>query len=356
MYEVWVLKMVDDKNNYMGSYREKVSKSVSGFGRKNLSAVLIIAFGVLMMAGYGASQVSSGYDVSIGQNGIEMGTGTLDVMGNDIVSSGTTIWDASAGEVPSGVVGLNLSNSAGDFMDYNSSSDELDVDGASIQSGTTASDVGLGNVENTAALNESGDTLGGNLNLASNIITGPNGLEITGFRDIGKGGDSYTEPLILESSGAVLARPNKLTTVAFKPDGSTRFYGNINMYDEDINNVGTLNANTKNFVQSINSSYNAVYTSQESPMPRAVIEGEAHIVDSKRIELPRHFTQVVSDSKPELRVQVSPRGTFTKAVPMEATQEYIEIKVGKETDVNFRITGIREGYEDKEVVRPKEEK
>jgi hypothetical protein len=40
---------------------------------------------------------------------------------------------------------------------------------------------------------------------------------------------------------------------------------------------------------------------------------------------------------------------------MEKTDDYIEIAVEKETDVNYRVTGIREGYEDKQVVREKKE-
>lgn len=40
---------------------------------------------------------------------------------------------------------------------------------------------------------------------------------------------------------------------------------------------------------------------------------------------------------------------------MDKTDDNITIKVGKETRVNYRITGIREGYEDKDIVRPKGE-
>jgi hypothetical protein len=39
----------------------------------------------------------------------------------------------------------------------------------------------------------------------------------------------------------------------------------------------------------------------------------------------------------------------------ERTSDYVVIEASSDVDVDFRVTGIREGYEDKQVVRVKEE-
>jgi hypothetical protein len=112
----------------------------------------------------------------------------------------------------------------------------------------------------------------------------------------------------------------------------------------------------KSWVHQLNKTHEAVYTSQESPDVRAVYEGSGYVEDLKKIQLPDHFSKTVSNSNPELRAQVTPQGTFTKAAVMDKTQNYIEIKVGKPTKINFRITGVREGYENKNVIRKRNDK
>jgi hypothetical protein len=133
--------------------------------------------------------------------------------------------------------------------------------------------------------------------------------------------------------------------------------GNLDMSGNDINDVGTLNADTKNFVQLVNETHEAVYTSQESVDARAVVEGTGRMVEGRGVvELPRHFVQVVSEERPGLTVQVTPHSAETQGLAVtEKGREMVvveELAGGSNTfTFDFRVTGIREGYEDKRVVR-----
>ncbi len=122
-------------------------------------------------------------------------------------------------------------------------------------------------------------------------------------------------------------------------------------------NVGTLNANTKNFVQKINSTYNAVYTSQESPDARAVVEGTERLENgTAEVDLPNHFTKVVSESAPELLIQITPRDYVPGSLGVtQRTRSGFKVEGPHESNVGFdyRVTGVREGKENKEVVRKK---
>lgn len=110
---------------------------------------------------------------------------------------------------------------------------------------------------------------------------------------------------------------------------------------------------SKNFRHQLNATHNAIYTSQESPQVRAVIEDTATVTDSEaNISLPYHFSEVVSDTRPDMTVQATPHQLTTVAVT-ERTDDYIVVKTGIATSVkvDYRVTGIRDGYEDKDIVR-----
>ncbi len=109
----------------------------------------------------------------------------------------------------------------------------------------------------------------------------------------------------------------------------------------------------KNWVHELNSTHEAVYSSQESPEVRAVYEGRTRTVDGEaNVTLPSHFSKTVSDARPSLRVQATPHSLTTVAVT-ERTDDYIVIRSSKDVKVDYRVTGIRDGYEDKQVVREK---
>jgi len=112
---------------------------------------------------------------------------------------------------------------------------------------------------------------------------------------------------------------------------------------------------TKNWVHNINPTHDAYYSSQESPEVRAVYEGNASIRDGvANVSLPSHFSETVSDQRSSLRVHATPHSLATVAVT-ERTDEYVVIEASSDVDVDFWVTGIREGYEDKQVVRMKNE-
>jgi hypothetical protein len=101
----------------------------------------------------------------------------------------------------------------------------------------------------------------------------------------------------------------------------------------------------------INSSHTAYYTAQESPQVRAVYEGNTTATNGRvNVSLPSHFEKTVSESKPMLRVQATPHELATVAVT-ERTDSWLVIEASKDVTVDYRVTGIREGYEDKDVVR-----
>jgi hypothetical protein len=128
----------------------------------------------------------------------------------------------------------------------------------------------------------------------------------------------------------------------------------LHMNGNDITNVGTLNASTKNFVQPINRTHTAVYTSQESADARAVIEGTDRTRNGRTaVSLPPHFTQVVSTDRPDLQIQITPYGPASLYVINTTTEQFwVERWQGQENvTFDYRVTGIRDGYEQKPVVQ-----
>jgi Ca2+-binding EF-hand superfamily protein len=136
---------------------------------------------------------------------------------------------------------------------------------------------------------------------------------------------------------------------------SVNLEGNLNLTGNDIVGVGKIEKDTNNFVQAINSTHEAIYTSQESPKPRAVYENQATLTGGQKIvDLPNHFTQVVSKESPNLNIQVTPRKLANVAVVRRSTDR-IKIVADKKSEfkVDYRVTGVREGYEDSDATRLK---
>lgn len=109
----------------------------------------------------------------------------------------------------------------------------------------------------------------------------------------------------------------------------------------------------KNWVHKINQTHVSYYTSQESARVRAVYEGKVSVVDGKvNVSLPNHFSSTVSDKNPLIRVQATPRSLVTVAVT-ERSDDWIVIEANTQEEVlvDYRVTGIREGYENRNIVR-----
>jgi len=147
--------------------------------------------------------------------------------------------------------------------------------------------------------------------------------------------DTSTDDLKLRSSDAVQLYVDSGNTCTLHNDGEWTCLG------------------TKNWVEYLNSTYKAVYTSQESPQVRAVYEGNATVTNGQvNVTLPSHFEKTVSDSKPMLRVQTTAHSPVAVGVTARSDSWLVIETAGTETvDIDYRITGIREGYEDKDVVR-----
>lgn len=314
--------------------------SEDGLGKKNIISVLaVVLFGAVFAGGLASSQITL-------HNGANMELG-----GGDIVDDGTTVWDSSNGYVPK----------------------------AAMQS-LTASDVGLGNVENENALAQDGsEEFQGQLNITDSLDM--QGTFINDVLGIYGMSQTHTATLEIHTSSSSAQAPglgnaslsaSDLTCcvqssssdedvdldiesegdIAFEADEDSssggRYFAYLSASDGSWNVDGT-----KNWIHSLNSTHEAVYTSQESPEVRAVYEGQTLVKGSKNVSLPSHFSKTVSDSKPMLRVQATPHELATVAVT-ERTDDYLVIESSKDVEVDFRVTGIREGYEDKQVVRPKE--
>jgi len=330
------------------------------------------------------------YSTNVTLNGGDIGLG-----GGDIRDSGVTVWNSSQGFVPAASVEVNP-----------------------IQSGTTASDVGLGQVENEAQVAESGDTLSGSLNLGGNDLTSSgttlydsaNGFvpassvekgpiqSGTSASDVGLGNVLNKEQLAVDGSNSMTTsldvgghkvintqevnhqtNPNdnsiewdELGSGSIVSDGVDEKYlivdaedGMSFRFDSDRDSGGDYECGfdgsdgsfecegAKNWVHDLNQTHNAVYSSQESPEVRAVYEGQAATSNGRvNVSLPSHFSKTVSDTRPLLRVQVTPHSLASVAVT-ERTDDYLVVESSKDVTVDFRVTGIREGYEDKQVVEKK---
>lgn len=368
--------------------------------RRSLAIVGLALFGLLAL---GSTATGAGQEKKVSlNNGITLYNGAqLDTNGQDIVDAGATIWDSSAGQIPTAAINaagltwsdlgiskadvsksdvglsnvrdVDLSNTAGSFLSYSESNENYNVNSGSMswadlgvsQSDISASDVGLGNVENIALsaagwsdigisqsdvsasdvslgsvqneaqVAENGDTMSGDLNMDGNDIDNPHiddpftDLEITGGENvkISAGGSGVIE---LDGDGNTA---NTECTV----DGS----GNINC------------DGSKNWVHRINSTHTATYTSQESPQVRAVFEGQTNLENGRiNVSLPSHFSKTVSDTEPKLRAHATPHTLATVAVT-DRSHSWIVIEASKDVKVDYRVTGIRDGYEDKKVVQRK---
>jgi hypothetical protein len=182
-------------------------------------------------------------------------------------------------------------------------------------------------------IDENGDTVSGDITMGSNDLI----FQYGGITQGSGGGGSN-----------LIYSENQVTLASDYPDGN-RYYCSI-----DSNGDWSCDG-SKNWVHSLNSTHEAVYSSQESPEVRAVYEGNTSIQNGvANVSLPTHFSKTVSDDRPNLRVQATPHELATVAVT-ERTDEYVVIEASEDVNVDFRVTGIREGYEDKQVVREKEE-
>ncbi len=112
---------------------------------------------------------------------------------------------------------------------------------------------------------------------------------------------------------------------------------------------------TKSWIHTLNETHEAVYTSQESPKVRAVVE-DTVTVDSGEtvVALPDHFAGTVGSDE-DMTVQVTPH-SLAMVAAVDRNTTHVTIAADQPVVVDYRVTGIRDGYEDKQVVRQQADK
>jgi len=142
--------------------------------------------------------------------------------------------------------------------------------------------------------------------------------------------------------------------------------GGLGVFCEgDASVTGDLEVSgTKNFVQSVDTDdgpREVVYTAVESGTPHTEATGVARLEDGRAaVDLPDHFAMVTSDEDP-LAVQVTPhaRDPVRPQVVERSTHRIVVEDVEDPTrsyEVSYTVTGTREGFADRPVVRdPAEE-
>jgi len=315
-----------------------------------LSGLLFITLGMVAVPAASQIQLYNGAQVKLN--------------GGDIVDSGTTVWDSSNGYVPkTAMEALSKSDVGLGNVENIALSSATWTDIGISQSDVSASDVGLGNADNADELDLDGsESLTGSLNLnGNNILSSEDSVVFKGAsiiqNDESKSPTDYSnEFLIRANSGTSTGLHLESTGTSYltsDTDGDSG--GPFDCYVSIPDNGDFICDGSKSWAHDLENGTEAIYTSQESPEVRAVYEGKASVDDQTRIDLPSHWTKTVSDTEPKLRATATVQGKLAYAAVIEKTDDYIVLDSSEPASVNYRITGIREGYEDKQVVRPKEE-
>lgn len=329
----------------------KSSLSRISVGPKN---ILAAGFVLTLLVGFGVSQGSNTYGIDIHDGNLRMHGNSINdaVLGTALSGGGnkiTNLADPSNAQDAATQSWVNSNDDNTDASSECSGSKYLAGDGTcdSDQYSDSPSDVNLGNVQNEAQVAESGDTMTGSLKMSGNELDEVqdiffNNANARIFAGNPTNDDNPDDDITLDAGNDVI----------LQADANS---GDYECY-VDGSDGGSWNCDgTKNWLHDLGNGSEAVYTSQESPEVRAVYEGSTTVENGQvRVDLPDHFGITVSDERPDLTVQVTPYSLATVAAT-ERSDSQITIEATKDVKVDYRVTGIREGYEDKDVVRPKEE-
>lgn len=137
------------------------------------------------------------------------------------------------------------------------------------------------------------------------------------------------------------------------------FVGNVLHVEGNAKVLGDLDVDgAKNFTQAVETDFGerqVAYTAVEAPNARTEASGTARLRDGRAtVDLPDHFDWVTSEAE-SLVVQVTPYGGDGRLIVSERSTERLVIDDpdDPEADYEFAYTvkGVREGFEDKPVVR-----
>jgi hypothetical protein len=125
--------------------------------------------------------------------------------------------------------------------------------------------------------------------------------------------------------------------------------GGGNDYDFEV-------SGSKNFVQNVNETHEVVYTSSESAQARVEWSTSVEIEGERdRVQFPNHLKMVMSDSK-GYNVQLTPVNSLADAAVYEKSDDGFTIRSSKPVEkVDVHVRGVRRGYEEKEVVRQRQD-
>ncbi len=250
-------------------------------------------------------------------------TGALTVHGEQYFPNGVAIGDSATSastDARAVAIGSNADANAAPAVSIGSNSDAA-----------TAGDIALG----ISSLADGGGALGEALAVGF-------GAEATASRAVAIG----------EQSRA----PNEAeaTFGAFgDPDGD----GTSN--ELDVNITGNLtvhqnlqvNGGTKNFVEQINSTHEVVYTSSESG--EVVVDWDDSTFvdgDGTRVSFPRHLELVMSTEE-DYHVTATPVESLADVGVFDKNDTGFTLEASEPTEVDFEVSGVRKGYEDKKVLR-----
>lgn len=86
-----------------------------------------------------------------------------------------------------------------------------------------------------------------------------------------------------------------------------------------------------------------------------MVENTVTVTDGETVvALPDHFSGTVGSDE-DMTVKVTPHRLATVAAVQRNTT-HVTIEADQNVAVDYRVTGIRDGYEDKQVVRPQADK
>lgn len=292
--------------------------------------------------------------------------GRIDMNGNRIEDVGSA--DSTDDVMPRADILSEFVESGGDTMSGDidmSNNDILNIGTTSGFSATGAIDMGSNQITDLGSptasdhavpqswaiqnlVQDAGDTMTGDLDMNNNVLRNADMESMTATTDVDMNSNRIEDLQSADSTDDAMPKADILST-SVEEAGDT-MSGTLDMGGNDIDNVGTLNANTKNFVQPINEDEEAVYTAQESRDARAVVEGSVYVSGRETVELPRDFTGVASDTNADMTVVATPRELATVAVTHRTPSEIV-IETDTPVQVDYRVTAVRDGYEDKQVVR-----
>lgn len=186
-------------------------------------------------------------------------------------------------------------------------------------------------------VNVSGDTMTGRLIVRSDVVAN----SFSGFFAM-----TVTDPPW--AWGGIKEKPGE-TCIGWFGDGKCKF---------EIYRNGNIRATGKKefaMDHATDPTKSIVYVSLEGPEAGVYIRGTAQLLNGQAvIELPEHFGMVTSEQG--LTVQLTPLGAWLQLYVVEKSTKHILVREanGRNGQFDYLVMGIRKGYEDHQVIQPRQ--